>query len=60
MTIAINYKNTATKLKPSNQVLFVEQNFSISGLKKYFSNSEYSYTAELLKSSDLKKKNISF
>ena len=55
MTIQINYKNTVTKNFLTNLVLFVDENFNIRGLKKYISNSEFSYIADLLKNSDLKK-----
>src|SRR5210317_1672911 len=55
MTVQINYKNSKIKKISSNLVLFVDEKFSISGLKKLISNSEFSYISELLKSSDLKK-----
>ena len=35
MPIAINYKNTSNKKNSSNIVLFVDEKFNISGLKKY-------------------------
>jgi leucyl aminopeptidase len=59
MAIKINYSNKLTNKSSANLVLFVDQNFNISGLKKIISNIEYSYIFELLKSSDLKK-NILF
>ena len=55
MTIQINYKNTDLKKDLTNLVLFVDENFNIRGIKKYISNSEFSYIADLLKNSDLKK-----
>ena len=55
MTVQINYKNSALKTNPGNLILFVDQNFNVSGLKKYISNTEFSYIAEILKTSDLKK-----
>jgi leucyl aminopeptidase len=55
MTVQINYKNVVTKKNLTNLVLFVDENFNIIGLKKYISNSELSYIADLLKNSDLKK-----
>src|SRR6056300_1567102 len=55
MTIQINYKTRNTKKVLSNLVLFVDEKFSISGLKKHISNSEFSYISDLLKNSDLKK-----
>ena len=55
MTIHINYKNNRLKKVSSNHVLFVDEKFSISGLKKHISNSEFSYISDLLKNSDPKK-----
>ena len=55
MTIQINYKNTDLKKDLTNLVLFVDENFNIRGIKKYISNFEFSYIADLLKKSDLKK-----
>ena len=55
MSIQINYKNNGLKKPSANLVLFVDQNFNISGLKKYISDTEFSYIADLLKNSDLKK-----
>ncbi len=59
MTVQINYKNSNLKLNSTNLVLFVDEKFNISGLKKYISNSEFSYISDLLRTSDLKK-NILF
>ena len=55
MTVQINYKNTSSRTSSSNLVLFVDEKFNINGLKKYISNSEFSYIFDLLKNSDLKK-----
>ena len=55
MTIQINYKNNGLKNPSTNLVLFVEENFNTSGLKKHISNAEFSYINDLLKTSDLKK-----
>ena len=48
MTIQINYKTSYSKKVSSNLVLFVDEKFNISGLKKHISNSEFSYIADLL------------
>ena len=56
MSIQINYKKKNFKKKPTNLVLFTDENFNINSLKSYISNSEFSYISDLLKSSDLKKK----
>ncbi len=55
MTIQINYKNGTTLKSSSNLILFVDEKYSIGGLKKYISRDEYSYISDLLKNSNLKK-----
>ena len=55
MTVQINYKKSGLKNISSNLVLFVDEKFNISSLKKYISNNEFSYISDLLKTSDLKK-----
>jgi leucyl aminopeptidase len=55
MTVQINYKSNISKKAISNLVLFVDEKFNISSLKKNIPNSEYSYISDLLKNSDLKK-----
>ena len=57
MSIKINYNKNLFKKNSTNLVLFVDENFSISGLKKHLSGKEYSYIADLIKVSD-KKENI--
>ena len=59
MTVQINYNNSLQK-NSSNFVLFVDEKFDISGLKKYISRSEFSYISDLLKAKDIKKKIIPF
>jgi leucyl aminopeptidase len=55
MTVLINHISNGLKKVSSNLVLFVDEKFNISGLKKYISNSEFLYISELLQNSDLKK-----
>ena len=55
MTVQINYKNANSKKTATNLVLFVGENFNISTLKKYISNTEFSYISDLLTNSDSKK-----
>ncbi|MDA9598896.1 leucyl aminopeptidase [Candidatus Pelagibacter sp.] len=55
MTIQINYKSTDSKKNSNNLVLFVDENFSLRGLKKYISTTEFFYISDLLKTVDLKK-----
>jgi leucyl aminopeptidase len=60
MSIKINYKNIISTKSTINLVLFVDENFNIKDIKKYISNSEFSYIADLLKNSDLKKDTLFF
>ncbi len=55
MSIEINYSKKTISKSSSNLVLFSNDKFNISSLKKNLSNSEYSYINDLLKTSDLKK-----
>jgi len=60
MSIQINYINSSLKKPSTNLVLFVDENFNISGLKKIISNEEFFYISDLLKTSDLKKNLLLF
>ena len=60
MSIKINYINSPIKKNSSNLVLFVDEKFNISNLKKHISNSEYSYISDLLNNRDNKKKILNF
>jgi len=55
MSIKINYSKKLNGESSSNLVLFTNDKFDTSNLKKYISNSEFSYINDLLKTSDLKK-----
>tara|TARA_B100001057_G_scaffold128451_1_gene127544 strand:- start:1763 stop:3220 length:1458 start_codon:yes stop_codon:yes gene_type:complete len=55
MTIKINYSKRKPIKSSGNLVLFVDEKFSLNGIKKYLSNLEFSYINDLLKTSDLKK-----
>jgi leucyl aminopeptidase len=55
MSIKINYSKKINGKQTGNLVLFADEKFSIKGLKKYLSDSEFSYINDLLKTSDLKK-----
>jgi len=55
MTIKINYSNKLSSKSSTNLVLFTDEKFNISNLKKYVSNLEFSYINDLLKTSDFKK-----
>ena len=60
MTVQINYKNSGTKKISANFILFVDEKFNISSLKKYISNHEFSYISGLLKTTDIKKNLLVF
>ncbi len=60
MNIRINFKNRVFNKSLGNLVLFVDEKFNISTLKKYISNSEYAYIFDLIKTKNQKKKIISF
>ena len=55
MPIKINYKNNSFKRSSNNLVLFTDEKFSLSPLRKYISSFEFSYINDLLKTSDLEK-----
>jgi len=60
MSIKINYQNNNSNKSSANLVLFVDENFTIKGLKKLISNTDFSYISDLLKTSDLKKNLLYF
>ena len=60
MTIKINYLKKINSKPSANVVLFSNDKFDINNLKKYLSNSEFSYINDLLKNSDLKKNILVF
>ena len=59
MNALINYKIARSKNSRINQVLFVDDNYSILKLKKFFFKSELSIATDLLKSRNLKKNFVS-
>ena len=60
MSIKISFKKTNLGRTSSNLVLFVDEKFNLKLIQKYISNSESSYISDLLKTSDLNKKLLSF
>ena len=52
MNIKINFKKQVFNKSNANLILFVDEKFNISGLKKHISNSEYSYISDILKKKD--------
>ena len=60
MTIRILHKNKNSKKTSSNLVLFVDDKYNTSQIKKFVSNFEYSYIKDLLKTTDFDKKLLAF
>ena len=56
MNIKVNFKEKAFSRSNANTLLFVDEKFNITSLKKHIPNSEYSYISDLLKTKDNKKK----
>ena len=55
MSIKIDYTKKTYNKSISSLVLFTNDKFNISSLKKNLSSSEFNYINDLLKTSDLKK-----
>ena len=60
MNIKINFKKQAFSKFSANLILFADEKFNITGLKKHILHSEYSYISDLLKTKDNKKKILTF
>ena len=60
MGVQISYRKSVSKQKANNVVLFVDEKFNISGLKKHISSSENLFISDLIKVKNLKKKIIVF
>ena len=60
MSVSINYKTNKIKKNLPNIVLFVDEKFNISSLKKHVRSSEYSLISDLLKTKDLKQRILAF
>ena len=60
MSVKISYSKKIFNKSSSNLILFSNEKFNISGLKKTLSSSEFSYIKDLLKTSDLKKNILVF
>ncbi len=60
MNIIINFKNRVFNKSSGNSILFIDEKFNISTLKKHISSTEFIYISDLLKTKDLKKKIIAF
>ena len=60
MSVQINYKEIKKFKDLKNLILFVDNDFNISKIKKHFLKSEFSFINDLLKTADKKKKILSF
>jgi len=60
MTVKITYRNEISKKNPQNLILFVDEKFNISGIKKYISSSDFVLISDLIKNRDVKKKLLAF
>ena len=60
MNIKVNFKKQVLSKYNANLILFADEKFNITGLKKHISNSEYSYISDLLNNKDDKKKIVTF
>ena len=55
MSVKISYSNISKNKLSKNIVLFVNEKYDLKNIKKYISNSEFSYISDILKIGDLKK-----
>ena len=60
MNVQISYKARLLKKNIPNLVLFVDEKFNISGLKRHIPISEYNFISDLIKKRDEKKKVLAF
>ncbi len=60
MNIKITFKNQGFNKSYENLILFVDEKFNISNLKKHISNKEHSFILDLLKIKDTEQKIITF
>ena len=58
MSVTINYKKSISAKNLYNQILFIDEKFNISTIKKYILSSEFSLITDLIKTKSLKKKKI--
>ena len=60
MSVEITNKIKISKKNSHNLVLFVDEKFNISNIKKHVLGSDYKFIADLIKTRDLKKKVVTF
>ena len=59
MSVSVSYKNNYSKKKPTNIILFVNEEFNLSNLRNHISKNEYSFVSDIIKSKNQKKQLIS-
>ena len=55
MSVKITYKNKISNNNAFNLVLFVDEKFNISNVRKYISSSEYLFISDMVKIKNPKK-----
>ena len=60
MSVQIYYKKRVSKKNKPNLVLFVNEKFNISSLKKHIPGSDYNFILDLIKKREEKKEIIAF
>ena len=60
MSILINYKNSSYNRNSSNLILFVDEKFNISPIRKHLSTHENSFVSDLIKAKDIKNNILAF
>ena len=60
MAVKINYLKKKNLKVSDNLILFTNEKYNVKNLKKLISNFELNYILDLLKTSDIKKKNVNF
>ena len=60
MSVQIAYKNKISNKNAHNLVLFVDEKFNISNLKKHISTKDFNVISDLIQNRDIKKKIAAF
>jgi len=60
MSVQISYNKKSSSKNSVNKVLFIDDKYKISGLKKHLFSAEFKCISDLLKSKDIKEKILSF
>ena len=60
MPVSINYKTSPSKKNLNNVILFIDEKFTISKIKKYVSKNDFLLISDLLKTKNFDKEILSF